>query len=83
MAITYEIKQHLGILSKNSKSGWRKEVTLTSWNGNPAKIDIRDWNEDYSKMGKGITLTDEEAGILKEILNELKVETTKEGRADE
>lgn len=70
-SITYEIKQHLGILSKNSKSGWRKEVTLTSWNGNPAKIDIRDWNEDYSKMGKGITLTDEEVQILKSILSKV------------
>lgn len=68
---TYEIKQHLGILSKNEKSGWRKEVTLTSWNGNPAKIDIRDWNEDYSKMGKGITLTDEEVQTLKSILSKV------------
>lgn len=71
---TYEIKQHLGILSKNEKSGWRKEVTLTSWNGNPAKIDIRDWNEDYSKAGKGITFRDEEVQILKSILNKVNTE---------
>ena len=71
---TYEIKQHLGILSKNEKSGWRKEVTLTSWNGNQAKIDIRDWNEDYTKMGKGLTFTDEETEALKTVLERIQKE---------
>ncbi len=69
--ITYEIKRHLGVISKNSKSGWQREVTLTSWNGNPEKFDIRDWNEDYTKMGKGITFTDEEVQILKSILSKV------------
>lgn len=35
-----------------------------SWNGNEPKYDIRSWNEDHTKMGKGITLTDEELRIL-------------------
>ncbi|MCC2864901.1 hypothetical protein LK494_03070 [Anaerovorax odorimutans] len=68
----YEIKQRFGILSKN-KSGWKKELTLTSWNNNPAKLEIRDWNEDYTKCGKGLTLTDEEAVTLKALLNDLNI----------
>lgn len=66
----HEIKRHIGILSKNSKSGWRKELTLTSWNGRAAKLEIRDWNEDYTKCGKGLTFTDEEARALKALLNQ-------------
>lgn len=75
---TYNIEQHLGVLSKNEKIGWKKEATLTSWNGNPAKIDLRDWNEDYTKMGKGITLTDEEAEVLSAILERIGKQSNKD-----
>ena len=56
------------MLSENAK-GWRKELNLISWNGGAAKYDIRDWAPDHEKMGKGITLSAEEAGRLKEVLN--------------
>ncbi|MCB2714281.1 hypothetical protein KQ868_15745, partial [Listeria monocytogenes] len=39
-----------------------------SWNGRPPKYDIRDWSEAHEKMRKGITLTDEEAEVLKKLL---------------
>jgi hypothetical protein len=50
----YEIVQELGILSE-SKSGWRRELNLVSWNGAAPKFDIRDWSPDREKMGKGIS----------------------------
>jgi len=56
----YEIKEHIGIISEN-KSGWRKELNLVSWNGADPKYDIRDWAPEHEKMGKGITLTADEA----------------------
>ena len=31
-----------------------------SFNGAPAKFDIRAWSPDHTKMGKGITLSNEE-----------------------
>lgn len=65
--ITFKIDRHLGTLSKNEKN-WTKEINLVSWNNASAKLDIRPWNEDHSKCGKGITLTDEEAVNLKDIL---------------
>lgn len=71
--MNWEIKDHIGILSKNSRSGWRRELTRTRWNGNPAKLEIRDWNEDYTKAGKGMTFTDDEMGTLKAILNNLEI----------
>lgn len=62
--IEYEIIEEIGVLSENAR-GWRKELNKVSWNGRPPKYDIRDWSEDHEKMGKGITLTDEEAEVLK------------------
>ncbi len=65
--IKYEITERLGTLSENSR-GWSKELNLVSWNGAPAKFDIRDWSPDHDKMGKGVTLSEDEAKKLYEIL---------------
>ena len=66
--LKYEITKHIGVLSEGSK-GWTKEINLVSWNDREPKYDIREWSPDHEKMGKGITLTDEEVEILKELLN--------------
>lgn len=66
--IKYDIIHEIGVLSENSK-GWRKEINLISWNGAEPKYDIRDWAPEHEKMGKGTTLTEDEARRLKEILN--------------
>lgn len=68
--IKFEIIETLGVISTSSK-GWTTEVNRVSWNDKPAKIDIRDWSPDHQKMGKGITVTDEEAQALKEILENI------------
>ncbi|EOH95735.1 hypothetical protein UAY_03161 [Enterococcus moraviensis ATCC BAA-383] len=60
---SYEIVEEIAVLSDNGK-GWRKEFNLVSWNGRPPKFDLRDWSADHEKMGKGITLTNEEFEIL-------------------
>ena len=65
--IRFEITEHIGTLSEGSK-GWTKEINRVSWNDRDPKIDIREWSPDHTKMGKGITLTDEEAQKLKELL---------------
>lgn len=67
--IKYEIKKEIGALSENAK-GWRKELNLVSWNGAAPKYDIREWAPDHEKMGKGITLTTEEAKELMELLQQ-------------
>ena len=68
--IKYDIVKELGVLSENAK-GWRKEVNLISWNGGVPKYDIRDWAPEHEKMGKGMTLSEEEIKKLKEILGEI------------
>lgn len=65
--IKYEIEETLGILSESAR-GWKKELNMISWNGAAPKYDIRDWAPEHEKMGKGITLTKEEAEALYELL---------------
>lgn len=70
--IQYEIIREIGVLSENAK-GWRKELNLISWNGREPKYDIREWAPEHSRMGKGITFTNEELEALKELLGEIGV----------
>jgi hypothetical protein len=65
----YEIIKEAGVISEN-KSGWQKKLCLISWNGGTPKYDIRDWSPDGEKMGKGITLTEEEFQKLISIAKE-------------
>lgn len=65
--IKYEIKETIGVLSTSAK-GWQKELNLISWNDAAPKYDIREWAPEHEKMGKGVTLTEEEASKLKALL---------------
>ena len=66
--IKYEIVEKIGVLSTTDKR-WSKELNLVSWNDREPKYDLRDWNENHDKMGKGITLTRDELDKLKETLD--------------
>lgn len=70
--IKYEIKESLGVLSESAK-GWTKELNLVSWNDRAAKYDLRDWDETHEKMGKGITLTEDELIKLRDTLNSMEI----------
>ena len=64
---SYEIVKTIAVLS-TSKSGWTKELNLVAWNGREPKYDIREWAPEHEKMGKGVTLSDDEFAVLKDIL---------------
>lgn len=68
--ISFEIVEHIGVLSTGSK-GWNKELNLVSWNGREPKYDLREWSAEHDKMGKGVTLSKEELEALKGILEKL------------
>lgn len=68
--IKFEIKDELGVISENTK-GWTRELNLVSWNGAEPKYDLRDWAPDHEKMGKGITLSADEAQELYKILGKI------------
>jgi len=71
--IKFVITKPLGVLSEGSK-GWQKEINLVSWNERKPKIDIRDWGPEHEKMGKGVTLNNEELKKLKELLDGIDLE---------
>jgi len=70
-SFTYEIVEEIGVISEG-RNGWRKELNRVSWNGANAKYDIRDWAPNHEKMGKGVTLNDEEFMNLKLLIMEMK-----------
>lgn len=55
----FEIVRNIAVLS-TEKSGWTKEANLVSFNDAPPKFDIRTWDPDHKKMGKGVTLNRDE-----------------------
>jgi hypothetical protein len=68
--ITFRIAKAIGPLSATSAKGWTKELNLVSWNDREPKYDIREWSADHQKMGKGVTLSSEEAAALVRLLSE-------------
>lgn len=65
----YEVTEEVGVIGNPTPSGWITQLNLVSWNGKEPKLDIRSWNEDHSRMGKGISLSMEEATELANLLN--------------
>ena len=70
--IKFEIKQHIAVLSENS-SGWKTELTVTQWGDKEPVFDIRSWNSDYTRCGKGKTLNEEELKALKTALSAMEL----------
>ena len=68
--IKYEIVEHIGVLSENAK-GWKKELNLISWNEREPKYDIRDWDQEHEKMGKGVTLRKDEISVLQTLIKNI------------
>ena len=62
------IINHIGVIS-TSANGWNFELNRVSWYGNEPKYDVRSWSADHTKMGKGITLTEDELIALADLLN--------------
>ena len=68
--LEFDIIESYGVFSEEQKN-WNKEVNLVSWNGRPAKLDIRAWQKNHQRCGKGITLTMDEAEALAKLLNKV------------
>ncbi len=68
--LKFEIVKHIGILSESAR-GWTKELNMVSWNEAAPKYDIREWNPDHSRMGKGVTISQDEMMELKELMSEI------------
>ncbi len=68
--LKFEVVKHIGVLSESAR-GWKKELNMVSWNEAQPKFDIREWNPDHTRMGKGVTISQDEMLELKELLKEV------------
>lgn len=66
---SYEIIEEIGTIGSPTASGWLTRLNLISWNGGTPKLDIRSWNKDMTRMGKGVTFSKEDAKDLEVLLN--------------
>lgn len=66
---SYEIIEEIGQVGSPTASGWSTRLNLISWNGGSPKLDIRSWNEDMSRMGKGVSFSKEDSKDLAVLLN--------------
>ena len=63
---SYKIIRNITTISQ--RGNWALELNLISWDGRPATFDLRKWNEDRTKMSKGISLTRDEVKALGKFL---------------
>ncbi len=72
-AFKYDIVEHIATLSEVGNTS--KELNRVSYNGAPAKYDLRSWKRENGteQMLKGLTLTDEEATALRDALNKREI----------
>ena len=63
---SYKIIRNITTISQ--RGNWALELNLISWDGRPATFDLRKWNEDHTKMSKGISLTRDEVKALGKFL---------------
>ncbi|HZK02581.1 MAG TPA: PC4/YdbC family ssDNA-binding protein [Anaerovoracaceae bacterium] len=68
--VTFELVEHIGIFGKDPK-GWTKELNRVAWNGGVTKYDIRSWDENHLKMGRGVTLTKQELIDLRSLFGQI------------
>jgi hypothetical protein len=72
--ISFDIIRTIGELGVSGK-GWKREVSIVSWNSRKPKIDIRDWDATHEHMSKGITLSKNEAKALKALLDSVDIDS--------
>ena len=68
----FNVLESFGTISE-ADNGWKKELTIVSWNEREPKYDIRSWSPNKERMGRGITLSKSELIKLKTLLNHLPI----------
>lgn len=63
--IKFEVLKDFGAFGDGN---WQKHVTLTSWGDRQPVLDIRPWDDNMERMGKGVTIPVEDAWDFKDVL---------------
>lgn len=66
----YELEDIVGIVRETDTHDWVKAVLKIAWGDNPSTLDIRSINLKNKRLGKGISLSNEDTDRLVSILLE-------------
>lgn len=77
--LSFEIIKDFGSFGEGK---WQKHLTLTKWGDNEPKYDLRPWNEDMTKMGKGVTLDSSDLFDLLDLIEDALDDTQDEGDSE-
>lgn len=61
----YNVEEKFAAFGEENEKGFMLVLTKTSFCGREAQYDLRPWNKDFTKMGKGIRLTDEQLADMR------------------
>ena len=71
--ISVSVEKELGVIA--TKPGdMTLQINVVKWNNGKPKVDIRSWNEDRSRMSKGLGFNKYEIKVLKELLNSIDID---------
>lgn len=65
--VSFEIIEHLGVIA-TQPTGWQKELNIVRWNNGVPKYDLREWDSSHEHISRGITLKEQEAFALFNLL---------------
>lgn len=65
---TFKVEDFFGSVKESDHHDWTKAVLRITWGDSPTTVDIRNVNMGQNRMGKGISLTNEEVDKLVDIL---------------
>jgi len=65
----YDVLAEIGTVEEGPRQD--TIIKIISWNDGEPKLDIRKWNKDNEKMGKGISISLEEVQTLKDLLDKV------------
>ncbi|MDE6722764.1 MAG: hypothetical protein K2J55_01035 [Eubacterium sp.] len=72
MTEKFKIYKHIGNISEDN-NGYIKELNYISWNNREPVYDIRTWNAEHTKYGKGVTITAGEMKVLQDLIKDKKI----------
>lgn len=67
---SFEIIKQIAVI--DDSGSWKLELNIVKFGDSDPKIDIRKWNDDHTKMGKGLSLSDDEYKNLVNVLEDNK-----------
>lgn len=57
---SFTVHEKIAAFGEENENGYMLALTKTSFCNREAQYDLRPWNKDFTKMGKGIRLTKEQ-----------------------